>query len=181
MTKGNQAEHQRSDEALQSWVSALVDSEVSLPDGSLRSLNQDAVREKWDTYHLIGDVMRTPDLALQPSASFQQRLNAQLEAEPALLAAPARRVLTPRGKWMSGLAVAAAVACVTWVAAPLLTETGQAETGASSVVAAVANPTAPAATMDVAFTDYLDAHRQLSGAAGGYRMHVSWSDEGSRH
>ncbi|MCK9509494.1 MAG: sigma-E factor negative regulatory protein [Pigmentiphaga sp.] len=179
MTMGNQAERQPSDEALRSWVSALVDGEAPLPEASLRSLGQDGLREKWDTYHLIGDVMRTPDLAVQPSASFQQRLSAQLAAEPALLAAPARRALTPKGKWMSGLAVAAAVACVTWVAAPLLMESGG-ETGAPGVVAAVATPAVPAA-MDVAFTDYLDAHRQLSGAAGGYRMPVSWSDEGSRH
>src|SRR5690606_29990818 len=106
MTNGNQAARQSPDEALQSWVSALVDNEEALPAGALRDIQHADLHEKWDTYHLIGDVMRTPDLSLRPSASFQQRLSAQLAAEPAWLTAPAKRSLGVKGKWASGLAVA---------------------------------------------------------------------------
>lgn len=179
MTKPNQQDS-LSDEALSAWISAWVDAEAELPEGSVRQLgNQAVLREKWHSYHLIGDVMRTPDLALQPSAGFRARLSAELDKEPAWLVVPQRRQRLSRTHWVSGLAVAAAVACVTWVALPLLTPDSP-ETLAT-VASAPAAPAVSANPIDVAFNDYLDAHRQLSGAAGGYRMTVSWQQEGLQH
>jgi sigma-E factor negative regulatory protein RseA len=75
-------------------LSALVDGEASETEGAdaFLSWREDAeVRATWHCYHLIGDVMRSDDLAA-PAAGQQRLLAAlreRLAAEPVVLAPPA--------------------------------------------------------------------------------------------
>lgn len=140
-----------------SWeesVSAWMDGEDS--DDILPSLLSKEGRQTWDTYHLIGDSLRNSDLALTPSAAFQARLARALDAELPIVAAPRRR--SPLRVGLSGLAVAAAVATVAWVAQPYLTGTPATE------VRVLADASFPAsASDDSGLRDYLEAHRQMAG------------------
>lgn len=140
-----------------SWeesVSAWMDGEDS--DDILTGLMSREGRQTWDTYHLIGDSLRNSDLALTPSAAFQARLARALDAELPIVAAPRRR--SPLRVGLSGLAVAAAVATVAWVAQPYLTGTPSTE------VRVLADASTPAsASDDSGLRDYLEAHRQMAG------------------
>jgi len=93
---------------------------------------------------------------LTPSAAFQSRLARALDAELPIVAAPRRR--SPLRYGLSGLAVAAAVATVAWVAQPYLTGTPATEVR----VLADASGT-PASADDAGLRDYLEAHRQMAG------------------
>ncbi|NTX23360.1 sigma-E factor negative regulatory protein, partial [Burkholderia cepacia] len=71
-------------------LSALVDGEMfDGPDNGqfLAELNR-ADRAAWAHYHLIGDALRSDELALSPalSVAFTARMSAALESEPHLLA-----------------------------------------------------------------------------------------------
>ena len=111
-------------------------------------------QQTWDTYHLIGDALRNSDLALTPSAAFQARLARALDAELPIVAAPRRR----SRMGLSGLAVAAAVATVAWVAQPYLS--GGSPGGETRVLA---DASAGVGTEDASLRDYLEAHRQMAG------------------
>lgn len=140
-----------------SWeesVSAWMDGEET--DDILPGLLTREGRQTWDTYHLIGDALRNSDLALTPSAAFQARLSRALDAELPIVAAPRRR--SPLRMGLSGLAVAAAVATVAWVAQPYLTG---GSTGTETRVLADASLGGGADTS--VLSDYLEAHRQMAG------------------
>ncbi|OZI30425.1 hypothetical protein CAL29_20555 [Bordetella genomosp. 10] len=118
-------------------------------------------RETWDTYHLIGDVMRNPELAITPSPGFSARLSAALDNELTIVAAPRKRRFA-RPSWrlgLSGAAMAAAVASVVWVAQPLL---GGGTPSQETRVIADATPAASSAEEPV-LSDYLEAHMQMAG------------------
>ncbi len=79
-------------------------------------------RATWHRYHLIGDVLRSSELASAPGrdAAFMLRFRERLSAEPPLLApAPAQRMAAqdrrPRHAWMAPAAVAAGFAAVAGV------------------------------------------------------------------
>jgi sigma-E factor negative regulatory protein RseA len=117
-------------------------------------------RKAWDAYHLIGDTLRSSDLAMPVNTRFQDRMLAALEAEPAIVAAPvvpvAKGALRRRlGLGLSGLAVAAAVAAVAWMIQPYLGSTQDDGT----TVADAGN----AAIEESSLRDYLEAHRQIAG------------------
>lgn len=116
-------------------------------------------RDTWDTYHLIGDVIRSSDLAAQPSPAFSARLSRALDAELPIVAAPRRAVQHPWRLGLSGAAVAAAVATVVWVAQPYF--------GGSSDFAREGQVLADASTQpyasDANLSAYLEAHRQMAG------------------
>jgi len=147
------------DAAEASWeasVSAWVDGEADM---RADELDSPYGRQVWDTYHLIGDVMRSRDLAIRPSERFYARVSAAVDAEPAVLAPAA---VSPRGMMrvgLSGLAVAAAVASVVWVARPALFAPDQAP---EAPVLAQAAPAAPEPG-DPALADYMAAHRAIVG------------------
>ncbi len=140
-------------------LSAFMDSEAELPVELLASA---AAREQWATYHLIGDVLRSEELAFHVSPAFSQRLAAALEAEPHIVAArrrPALRVVTRYA--LPGVALAAAVAAVTWMAQPLIAPGGHTLQASSSQ----AEGTFTAASLGAkpVLIDYLDAHRHTAG------------------
>lgn len=97
-------------------LSALMDGQASAAE--VKALceawgRDEGLRQDWQLYHLIGDTLRSDELAQAPAhdASFLSRLSAQLALEPAVLApqavvapvAPPRR----RARWAAPMTVAA--------------------------------------------------------------------------
>ncbi|TSH95836.1 hypothetical protein FOZ76_10105 [Verticiella sediminum] len=140
-----------------------MDGEDEMP-ASLRG--HPGLARDWDTFHLIGDVMRSEGLA-HPSGGFAERMSRALADEPAIVAPqprPARRhglrYVVP------GAALAAAVAVVTWVAQPYIAPTTgvlQASAGQSATRTATASASG---TLTPQLADYFDAHRLLAGMGG---------------
>lgn len=137
-------------------ISALVDGEDVRFD--LENLDNSYGRQVWDTYHLIGDVMRTEELAIKPSDLFYARVSKAIDAEP-LPVVQARRLSLRHG--FSGLAVAAAVASVVWVAQPFMADEPEVPRVASSVLASQASSSTE---LNRDYRDYIFAHHQMVGA-----------------
>ena len=137
-------------------------------DAMPESLKTEQGKETWQLYHLIGDALRTPELALPPAADFSSRVAQAIAAEPTILVpgALAARESTPwmrRYGWPS-FAVAAAVASVVWVARPFFVPE---MTRSAAQVAVSAPATAVASSLDPSTVQsYVSAHRQLSGPVG---------------
>ena len=135
-------------------------------------------------YHLIGDALRSDELALSPalSVAFTARMSAALESEPHLLApaaAPvARKLLSLRRRVVPAFAVAAAAATLTWIVVPQMQTAGA--PGAVQVASAgapqggnlqrvtVAQASAQPGLQDVniirdaSLDQYLEAHQQFA-------------------
>lgn len=156
--------------AWEASVSSWVDGEADI---RAEELDTPYGRQLWDTYHLIGDVMRSPDLAIRPSERFYVRVSAAIEAEPPIVAPSplVRRHLVRNG--LSGLAVAAAVASVVWMARPFFFAP-DAPPAAAPVVAQADEPEAA----DPGLADYMAAHQSMAGA-GAVRQ-VSYDGMGAR-
>ena len=164
----------------------------ALADGQLRgeafarcievAASDPEAREAWHTYHLIGDVLRSGELAggTLPTA-FLSRLQSRLEQEQRLAAAqpstdsqplpagmparPAANDASFRWKLVAGIASVAAVAAIGWsTVAGLAGKPDQAQLAA---VPAAATPTANGQVMirDPRLDEFLAAHRQLAGAS----------------
>ena len=142
--------HDDSQSAWEETISAWVDGESEI---RTEDLDTPYGRQVWDTYHLIGDVMRSKDLAAQPSDRFYARLSKAIDDEPAIVA-PRRKPAARTMAW-SSVAVAAAVVAVAWVLVPML----------STAPETLAPRTAPimASIDEPALVDYVDAHRQFAG------------------
>jgi len=91
----------------QSMLSAALDGETAHAEteACITALKRDeALRQNWSEYHLIGDLMR----GVAPSADgFMARISAQLAAEPTVLA-PRRSV------WPQRVAVASLASLAVW-------------------------------------------------------------------
>lgn len=143
-------------------ISSLMDGELEAheAEGAIRSCcaNREA-EDKWQQYHLIGEVLRGDKLHPTRTA---ERVRQALAAEPAMIARPRRMLENSFGR--IALAAAASVATigvVGWIG----TQGGQ-PSGAPVIaknptsLQPVANKTTiMATTVDV--QDYLAAHRQL--------------------
>lgn len=169
---GNHGELVDSDSDM-AWLSAFIDGEAGDEDFSDALSNADA-RADWDVYHLIGDVMRSPALAQPLNAGFAAKVSAAIAAEPAIVAAPRRNTTTRRRKFVTryglpGLAAAAAVASVTWMAQPYFLPGGSG-TSSPAIASSVEAGRLPAG---VQLADYLDAHRQYSGLNSVRQVSVS--------
>jgi sigma-E factor negative regulatory protein RseA len=143
-------------------------------------------RAAWARYHLIGDALRSDDLAVSAatSSAFMSGLAARLENEPHMLAPAAipvaRRLLALRRRVVPAFAVAAAAATLTWIVVPQLQGVpgGPAAQIASlqtrgdavqrvamaSVPLATAQPIAQDANIirDASLDQYLEAHQQFA-------------------
>ena len=141
-------------------LSALADGQCCAAE-TLQAVNKWAAepkaRESWQTWHVIGDVLRSEDLAPSRAegAAFLDRLHAQLAVEPAPLAPAAWRdaaearasrpgVSRALGATLMGAGVAAAVLTV-WMVLPAGTGSQGLE-GSPPGLAAVA-PAAPSASL----------------------------------
>ena len=144
-------------------------------------------RAAWSSYHLIGDALRSDDLAVSSAASsaFLSGFAARLEREPHLLAPAAqpvaRRLLALRRRVVPAFAVAAAAATLTWIVVPQLQGVpgGPGATQVASVsshgdaLQKVAMAPVPAANVvpvaqdaniirDASLAQYLEAHQQFA-------------------
>lgn len=98
------------------WLSALADGQADALPRACQAWRDDAkARQTWHAYHLIGDVLRSEDLAHKPAhdAAFLASLRDKLAAEPVVLA-PAP-VKPRRQAWLVPTAVAAGFVVVAGV------------------------------------------------------------------
>jgi sigma-E factor negative regulatory protein RseA len=129
------------------WLlSAMVDSEADPADiarGCAAWAGADErTRQGWHAYHLIGDVLRSEDLASTPAhdAAFLQRLSARLDREPAVLAPTPLPVATRRRPaWVAPAALAASVAALATVLVVAIGPSG----GSGQAPGLAAGPGAP--------------------------------------
>ena len=145
-------------------------------------------RAVWSDFHLIGDALRSDDLAASPatSSAFMNAFSARFEAEahvfapaaiPAVSAARGRSRLFRR-RVVPAFAVAAAAATLTWIVVPQLQGVDghngvQMASLSSDHVQRVAMASMPAASTrspvveaniirDASLDQYLEAHQQFS-------------------
>jgi sigma-E factor negative regulatory protein RseA len=170
-------------------LSAFVDGELfdgEHPNTILAAFDHED-RADWACYHLIGDAMRSDDLAVSPAASsaFLSGFSARFESEAHVLAPASipvtRRLLALRRRVVPAFAVAAAAATLTWIVMPQLQGVNPAASVAqvASVgshpdsVQRVAMASMPVATVaqanpqdgniirDANLDQYLEAHQQF--------------------
>ena len=96
----------------------------------ISSVYQASGREQWDIYHQIGDVLRSEEMAYNPTDNFSKRLAIQLANEPSFIAPPKRSGIHRLSKWPATAAAAAAV-LTGFVIAPTILH-GPAETHVSA-------------------------------------------------
>ena len=178
-------------------LSALADGDATDSEAvrAFHAWRDDAdARASWHAYQLIGDVLRSEDLATRPAAdeSFLVALRARLAAEPVVLApqprvaeAPvalpvaANATLRPRVRWQAPLAMAAGFLVVIGglnIVRPFNHGAGASlASNAAPASAVLASSNGAAATPQQAQADadqlapYLAAHRQ-STMSGPFQM-----------
>src|SRR5690625_2044730 len=89
-------EHETESASWEAAVSSWVDGDREV---RAEELSTPYGRQVWETYHLIGDVLRDEHLAIKPSPMFCARLSRAIDAVPTVLA-PHSRV---RSRWRSGM------------------------------------------------------------------------------
>ncbi|WP_206952907.1 sigma-E factor negative regulatory protein [Trinickia acidisoli] len=137
-------------------------------------------RTTWSAYHLIGDALRSDDLAVHPATShaFLAGFAARLEAEPHILvpvhALSQRAGLVLRRRVAPALAVAAAAAMLSWIVLPQWhggAGQGSAQMASTNSraddVQSVAMTSVPGAQegniiRDARLDQYLEAHQQFA-------------------
>jgi len=157
------------DEHARAWLSALVDGEDGDAERACGRWRDDTeLRRDWHAYQLIGDVMRSDDLASPAGrdAAFLAGIRARLAAEPVVLAPepaspPARR----RQPWVLPIAAAAGFVVVAGVL--VVARMNPAAQPASEQVArdTTAQPAdvQPVMLYDPAVQEYVRAHRSVGG------------------
>ena len=143
-------------------------------------------RQRWQAYQLIGDVLRSDDLACAPARdrAFLQRLSARLDDEPAVLA-PRPLPVAAKGRpgWVMPVALAAGVMALATVlvlavgpdggaaSAPTLAAApaggAQATVQPASTTVAEAMPPGGRVVRDAQLDHYLRAHRDYAAALPG--------------
>lgn len=153
----------------QEQLSAMVDGELQGEEfqQALRWATQAEGQSAWQLYHLVGDVLRSSDLARPANPDFLARLREELATEappytcadlhpqPVAVVAPAMEAAANasvfRWKMVAGLASLAAVAAVGWTSLAALQVPGVPQ-GATQLVRAP-EPAAAAAAPVVAVAD----------------------------
>lgn len=145
---------ERPPEDVRAWLSALADGEADLhaADGACAAWRNDpGAREVWHRYHVIGDVLRSAELAgpAPRDAAFLTALRAKLAAEPVVLApapvaqASARSTGRSGWAWANWRAPAAVAAGFVAVAGVLMVMRPGAGSGPESGSLQVRAPAAP--------------------------------------
>lgn len=161
-------------------VSTLMDGECNVDEAEreIARLKSDmSLREHWDTYHLIGDVMRG---SVAGATGFGARFSERLAVEPTVLA-PRSRAARGSG-WtlqrllMPAVASAAAIAVVGWMMFAGTAPTHEMPVGPLAVVPApvpvpqppaavkpeAAQPLLPELASSEPMQDYMLAHQGIS-------------------
>jgi sigma-E factor negative regulatory protein RseA len=182
-------------------MSALADGQLEGEDferGLELATTDPLARGAWHAYHLIGDVLRSSDLAAgTPSQVFLSRLQVRLEQE----ASPATALQPPpaaahegalaqaandgnfRWKLLAGFASLAAIGTIAWTVAltPGKSDGGQmAATPSAGTV--LASSERGVMVRDPRLDELMAAHRQLGGAAlvapAGYVRNAAFDGQG---
>ena len=146
-----QAKEQEYQASLEASISAWIDAEADIRP---EDLDTPYGRQVWDTYHMIGDVLRSEELAIRPSDFLYARISRAIDEEPPIVAPHALSARRYVRTGLSGFAIAAAVAAVAWVALPYFTAVDGGMTEAP--VLATSDPEG--------IRDYVAAHRDITGA-----------------
>jgi sigma-E factor negative regulatory protein RseA len=179
-------------------LSALADGELDAREHAACHAawaSDSSLRADWHAWHLIGDVLRSEDLASDPKAdlAFCSALRVRLRNEPVVLApsagaaaVPTRRRMALPGGWMTGAAMAAGVVLVVgtfaivgpvagpdavpMAAAPPAQTVAQAPAPAEPAVVETSAPTVAVVAdgqmiRDAQLDRYLDAHKQFAGSS----------------
>jgi sigma-E factor negative regulatory protein RseA len=169
-------------------ISALADGQLASEDfaRALAACEADAqALDSWNTYHLIGDVLRSPELSPHAAdTAFVERLRVRLSQEPVVVAAPALPEVrhAPAGrvgeeaandasfpwKLVAGFASVAAVAAIAWNAgAGLLSPSAAPQLARSEPAAQQVLVVSEQGTLvrDARTQELLAAHRQLGGTS----------------
>lgn len=122
-------------------------------------------KQNWELYHLIGDVMRSPNLALKLSSNLADQIAKRVDQEPVLvMPSPQKLNVNPTtSRWQRfwpTLAMAAAVASVVWVARPVIDQMQGTQTAPQ-----FARANNPSLATSARLNSYVRAHRDLSGPA----------------
>jgi negative regulator of sigma E activity len=158
-------------------ISSLVDGELDRAEAEalVSSLCADAaLLQKWRELHRVGDALRSTEVAVFDDSKFCARVSALISTEPTVLA-PRRSsgAHSVRRYWVPGIAVAASIAAIGFVAVPLLrapepVALAQKVAPAAALETAAAEPArrAPAAITNARALDaYFSAHRELTGGS----------------
>jgi sigma-E factor negative regulatory protein RseA len=163
-------------------ISALADGQLrgdAFSRGVELAVEDPSARDAWQTYHLIGDVLRSAELAAssRPDA-FVSRLRARLGEEPQpsvagievsvpapLQAAPAANDGSFRWKVAAGVASLAAVAAVGWTVVGVGKPAEPAQIAATPDGTVLAGSQQGPMIRDARLDELLAAHRQLGGAS----------------
>lgn len=170
---------------MQEMISALADGQLhgEALERVIRTVATDSqARTAWHTYHMIGDVLRSGDLAAgTPPVTFLAGFQVRLEREQAGsgVDGSAGRVPVPQGvrasggaanddsfrwKLMAGFASVAAVAAIGWITMGDAMRTQQPQMASAGPAAAVALAEHPPVMLrDSRLDEMLAAHRQLGG------------------
>lgn len=170
------------------WLSALLDGESQAADTACRLWREDPQAQRtWHVYHLIGDVLRSEDLASPPArdAAFLDALRQRLAAEPVVLApAPAPAPTPSRSRpWLlpaamaGGFVAVAGFLLVAGISVPVAPGASQdfasarPTAGMTTLVALPARAVSPApwvgsdgSVRDPRLTEYIRAHQAVRGA-----------------
>lgn len=125
-------------------VSALIDGAV--PAGESRELIARCARDaawsrQWTTYVLVGEALRSPEVAAWHRPEFVARLRQELIQEPIYLLP---KTLESRRRAWRGVALAAAVSALAFVLVPLVQPVHPAPASGAAAMAAMAAMAPPA-------------------------------------
>ena len=158
------------------WLSAALDGELDAAafERIIVACECDPqLRSRWASYHVVGDALRSCEVAACHSGALVERVTVALAAEPALLVPQARRGVVRRSWVAPAFAIAAAVAVLSVVALPLLKGEPQLPVQQALAPAPATEPrptgSGPAATPALtarAYAPYLEAHGEFSTHAG---------------
>jgi negative regulator of sigma E activity len=159
-------------------LSSLVDGELDRERAAalIEALCRDPdLQRRWAELQLVGDALRSSDVAACHVEGFCARVTSALAAEPTVLAPRAARPSLRRFA-LPGVAIAASVAALAFVAVPLLRDpspTLMAQRPGSLPPPVVTAQAEPAATADAkaaaaianarTLEPYFAAHRELTG------------------
>ena len=147
-------------------LSALADGELK-GEAWLQAIalaGDDSAQSTWATYHLVGDVLRSPDLARHGRNDLLAAVRAQLAQEsaaPVLAPAALTQVASPqedhaanasvfRWKMVAGFASLAAVSAIGWTSVTALRSGGGAQLAVAPTVPAVSAPLVAVAAPETA-------------------------------
>jgi len=184
-------------EQLSAWLDGELDSQAAQP--LLQALLQSGTgRSQFDAWCLVGDALRSQEVAAGHSPRLCARIAQAIDAEPALLApqalaAPKHRSSAMARHIASGAAIAAAAAVVVLVALPQLRGTGGAAPAQLAQGRTAATPVseAPAVVLAIPASGgsrnprldpYIQAHRDFSGAGvmPAAAVYLRFGNEGDR-